>query len=257
MTTVRDYRADYADSDCPVDALHDGDDHRAPADWVTLPNATEGDSVTLVTFHGNETVTKTVGPDGIATWAIPLKIREVTSLAGSGNDEVAIGTGMFVPSSGPRGPRGAEGPAGTGVVAYQMVPVPTATYDGDGTPEVFMTVEDIEVFKDGDIVLKLWVNCLLTPPAGPSFQGGNFSFKWDDVDVEGPSGEVDTGYVEANFANVSEINTWAGPIVVWSIIVGATKGFHKLEVFWSNDADATTINTNLGGGYLEIQSKPS
>lgn len=111
--SARNYRQDYADTDLPLDVLRDdAGAYRAPADWISLPNGTAGDSVDITTFHGNESRTYTVGADGVTSWMVEGQIRSVDDVDGAGNDAVSIGTGNFVASSGPQGPAGPAGADG-------------------------------------------------------------------------------------------------------------------------------------------------
>src|SRR5436190_20670119 len=93
----RNYRQDYADTDLPLDVLRDDDGaYRAPADWISLPNGTAGDSVDITTFHGNVERTYTVGADGVTAWMVDGQGRSVDDVKVAGIDAVSIVTGDLV-----------------------------------------------------------------------------------------------------------------------------------------------------------------
>lgn len=93
MRTIRAYTARYVPEDLPVDARRgDLGEFRAVADWISLPDGLEGDSVSVALFHGAGTRTYTIGADGVRAWNVPEFIQTVSSTTGEGN--ILIGTGM-------------------------------------------------------------------------------------------------------------------------------------------------------------------
>lgn len=91
MTTIRTYAARYTVADLPIDARRgDAGEYRAPANWISLPDGVEGDTVSVALFKGSGVRVYTV-EDGIRSWNVPEDIQTIASTTGIG--DILIGTG--------------------------------------------------------------------------------------------------------------------------------------------------------------------
>jgi hypothetical protein len=88
--TIRTYATRYVAGDCPVDTRRGPlGEFRAIADWVALPEAPEGSTVSVALFRGSGTRTFTV-ENGVRQWAVPEGIMTVSATS---DGDFIIGTG--------------------------------------------------------------------------------------------------------------------------------------------------------------------
>lgn len=146
-------------------------------------------------------------------------------------------------------PSSAQGASMT-VTPFRFIPVSTVQTSSQAWTTLLGVSPDVAVQHAGDVLLSFNTVIQVTPPLGnTNFQGASVRLVWDGTPLsQAAYFELDPGSI------TTEFDTFAIPVILRDLVVGASVGNHTLTVEWQT-IDVAVLDVFEGCGCLTIEGK--